>query len=555
LNATSPDGRGLVDREGVADRPPEPSRKLPEASRLLDRFELAALACLTALAAAVLGGLLLRVWLRGGLVTGADGYVPIDQFQHLAWLREAGEHITAGNRFDLAPGRPAFLHPGDLLSGLLHRLGVGPAAAHLLWKPVGVMAIFVGSLLYVRRFLSRREDRRLALVLALFAASPVAALVGWATLGGTARKHQFDFLTGELWAGNYLWGYPFTAIAVGLLPLGLLAYERGRAGGARGMLLWAAAAGLLCSWLQPWQGATLALVLLGAEGLCRGRGRARASAARDLWLPLAATVAPLVYYLVLSRTDDSWELVTRVGELARWPLWVMALGLAPLAVPALLAYRLPARDFGAVALRLWPLAALAIFYQPAGTFPFHALQGLTLPLVVLGVAAARDLLGQRPLPLLAAACTALLMVAPGTAYRVDQIRKAVNSGHHPFFLTADERDALGYLDRLPEPGGVLAPAYSGQVVPGYTGRETWVGARAWTPDFRSRQRLAERLFGGRMSSREAEQLIRGSGARFLFSDCHGRSDIQRLVAGAAEPPVRFGCASVHRIRGDVGEVE
>ena len=36
-------------------------------------------------------------------------------------------------------------------------------------------------------------------------------------------------------------------------------------------------------------------------------------------------------------------------------------------------------------LRLWPLAALVVFVQPFGTFPAHALQGMTLPLVTLAV--------------------------------------------------------------------------------------------------------------------------------------------------------------------------
>ena len=43
-------------------------------------------------------------------------------------------------------------------------------------------------------------------------------------------------------------------------------------------------------------------------------------------------------------------------------------------------------------LRLWPLAALVVLVQPFGTFPAHALQGVTLPLVTLaflGVGATR----------------------------------------------------------------------------------------------------------------------------------------------------------------------
>ena len=53
--------------------------------------------------------------------------------------------------------------------------------------------------------------------------SPLAPLVGWSHAGGPGRKLQFDFLTNEMWPGNYLWGYLFSALAVAMLPLGLLA--------------------------------------------------------------------------------------------------------------------------------------------------------------------------------------------------------------------------------------------------------------------------------------------------------------------------------------------
>ena len=39
-----------------------------------------------------------------------------------------------------------------------------------------------------------------------------------------------------------------------------------------------------------------------------------------------------------------------------------------------------------------------------------------------------------------------------------------------------------------------------------------------------------------------------SGARFLLSDCHGRADITRTVAGFTDPPRRYGCATVWRVR-------
>ena len=510
-------------------------------SARLDRVEVALLAALAALAFAVLAGLVLRVWLRGGVVTGADGFLVADPMQYLDWARQSGEHSLIANQHDLADGPRSFLHPGLLLSGLLYRLGAGPALAYLAWKPIAVAVLFAGSLGFVRRTVEHRGDRYLALALALFFCSPVAAFVAWSGLGDEADKLSVDFVTGELWPGAYLWGYSFTAIAVGLVPLALLAYERGRLG-------LAAAGGLLCAWLQPWQGATFALVLVAAEAVRVRRGRRAGAAAGDLALPLAATAAPLVYYLLLSLLDPSWEMAGQVNDLPRWPWWVLVAGLAPLAVPAAFAYRLPAPDFAAVALRAWPLAGLFVYFQPAGTFPFHAFQGLGLPLSVLAVLALRSWLGPRALGPVAVVAAVLVLCAVGTVYRVTELADAVHLGRQPFFLTADERDALRHLEREPEPGGVLAPVYTGIVVPAYTGRETWIGAGSWTPRQPERTEEAEALFGGRLDAAAAAALVRESGARFLLSDCHGRADVSEVVAGFTDPPRRFGCATVWRVR-------
>jgi hypothetical protein len=523
----------------------------------LDRFELVALAALFALSVAVLAGLLLRVWTQGGVITGSDGFLVVDQMQYLNWLRQAGDHVLVENLYDLDPGPRSFLHPGVLISGLLHRLGLGVTAAYMAWKPVAVVALFAAALLWTRRFLARRDDRRLALVLVLFATSPVAALVGWSGLGDEQDKFRFDFLGNEMWTGNWLWGYLFTALSVAMLPLGLLAYERARSDPARSAaaprwLLAAAAAGLVCAWFQPWQGATFALVLVAAELLARRReDRPLPRSVRDLAIPLAATAAPLVYYLVLSQTDAAWELAGTANNTdvqPRFPLWILVLGLAPLGIPALPAYRLPARDFGELALRAWPVAGLAVYFQPTGTFPFHAFQGLGFPLAVLAVLAVRARLGERPLPLVPALAAAAVLIVPGTIYNGDQMRDAINKGFQAHFMKPGERDALRHLDELDEAGGVLGPAYLGTAVPAYTGRETWAGAGSWTPDFVERSAEANSLFDGQLDRPAAEALVRRSGARFLFSDCHDRADVTALLARVTEPPQRFGCATVWRVR-------
>jgi hypothetical protein len=506
------------------------------------------LVALIAVALAPLAGLLVRVWTQGGLITGGDGFLVADPLQYLTWLREAGEHVAVANLYDLEDGPRSFVHPGALISGLLHELGLGVVASYMVWKPAAVIALFAGALALCRRFLSRPGDRMLALLLALFFASPIAALVGWTGIGGDDVKFDLDFVSGEMWAGTYLWGYLFTAVAVGVMPLGMLAYERGRDGGGRRPLVLAAVCGIVAAWLQPWQGATLILVLVGTELLSLRRGRSAVRAARELAAPVAATAAPLVYYWVLSRTDASWELAGAVNDFPRWPWWVTVLGLLPLGLPAAFAYRLPAPDFGSLALRVWPLAALAVFYQPAGTFLFHAFQGLSLPLAVLAMLAVRAWLGERRIPVWGAVSAVLLLCAVGLAYRANELRDAVNLGRQPFFLTVSERDALRDLEERPEPGGVLTPVYSGIVVPAYTGRETWIGAGSWTPDFEQRRRLTEALFAGELDARAAENLIRRSGAAFLYSDCHGRADIEGLVRPFTDPPRRFGCAAVYRVR-------
>jgi hypothetical protein len=500
-----------------------------------DGVEVALLVALLAVAFAPLAGLLLRVAARGGHLSGGDGFLVLDQLQYLGWIRQASEHVLVGDLYDLAPGPRSFLHPGVAISGALHALGLGLIASYAVWKVVGVVALWAGAIAWCRRLIEDRGPRLVAIGLALFFASPVAALVGWGGLGGERVKYHFDFLGGELTTNNFLWGYPFTAIAVGLVPLGLLAHERGRAG-------WAAAAGLLAAWLQPWQGATFLLTLLGAEAVVRRRSGRRPPPAR-LAVVAAATGAPLVYYLLLSHLDAAWELAGRANDFGAWPWWVTVLGMAPLALPAALGIARAPDDLAGWALRLWPLAALLVFVLPFGTFPAHAFQGVTLPLVVLAVLGLQG----RLRPAWVAAAIALL-VLPGTLYRVDQLRAAVNAGRQPFFLEDAEYAALRWLEAAPPPGGVLAPIYTGLLIPAWTGRETWVGAGSWTPDFDERVQRAERLFSGDMSQAEAEALVRESGARFLMSDCHGRANVERLLSRVTRPPRRFGCATVWEVR-------
>ena len=537
-------------------RAPSPPRR-PR----LDRFETAALLAFAGLSLVVLAGLVLRPL----TLTGAESEVTGDQLQYFGWIRSAAEHGVIHNLWDIDPaGRSYFVHPGFLISGLLHRAGLDVIWAYqLLWKPVAIAVVFTGFLAYVRRLLPAGGARWAGLALALFYVTPAAALWGFGDLGEGLRR-RLDFMSGEMWPGLYMWGYLMTAIAVGLLPLVLLAVERARTperrarGPARVPAGRPAAGGaLVVSWLQPWQGVVLLSTVVVVEALAwrRDRGASLGAAGPALGAVLLAGAAPLAYYLVLSRVDPSWELA---GEANRsfesWPASVWLLALAPLAVPAALAYRLPAPGWQELAVRVLPLAMVAEYWlislSGAGTFPFHSLQGMSLALGVLAVTGARGwwpARGRLARPWVAAAAVALLTV-PGVAHKLNLIRDDIHVAGQPYFYKPQEEAALDLIERSPRAGGVLAPIYGGLMVPARTGREAWVGQVSWTPDYKRRVARSEALFTGRLGPAAAAALVRESGAVFLFSDCQRRADLSAVLAPLLSSTRRFGCATVYEVR-------
>ena len=116
-------------------------------------------------------------------------------------------------------------------------------------------------------------------------------------------------------------------------------------------------------------------------------------------------------------------------------------------------------------------------------------------------------------------CLALLVV-PGTVAplrgrgELDPRRRRSRTSSSP-----GEQAALDALEADPRPGGVLAPAYGGHMIPYRTGREVYVGALSWTPDWDARVRETRALFEGDLPPAEAQALARRSGARFAFVDC------------------------------------
>jgi hypothetical protein len=600
----------------AATVPAERRRALPTTFLGLDRFELACLLVLVAQAFFVLAALLTK----GRPLSGADGLLASDQLQYFAWIRESAHHALIGNPFDLARGDRVFFHPGFFISGLVHNLtGLSiPASYIALWKPVAIAVTFVGALKYVRRLLpchtaaashlgspewrpsqsSGCGQRHAGLVLALFAVMPASALVAWSGWGGKPREYSFDFISGEMWSGQYLWGYLMTAIAVFTLPLVLLGIERWRRNRRPALLAWSTLGALIVCWLQPWQGATLALIVIGVEGwrwvasirAARRPGsperRGEASSSRrerPAWPLLAVLVAvglPAAYYVALGHFDPSWELAGKsnaAGAQAewKWPWWAMVLTVGPLALPALLAYRpkvlraserVPgdsgasrSGDAGAsrsgdaspswqaVAVRIWPLAALVVYLAPVGTFPYHAFQGLALPLGILAVQGVVSV-WRRPKTWIVAAAL-LLMTVPGFIHKVQVSANSIHTAGDPFFVFPGEVQGLKALESDRRAGGVLGPTYAGYMIPYRTGRETYIGPFSWTPSWKERERLSDGLFAGTLKGAAARSFVRSTSARWLFEDCRpGLADLEPELRPVLASVRHFGCATVYELR-------
>jgi hypothetical protein len=519
-----------------------------------DRFDVAVALGLAGVSLAFL------VWIvvRGGVFGGWEGYVVADQGQYLSWIREAGEHGLMANRFDMRPDSHVYLQPALLLSGLAYAAGVSAPVAYLLWKPVAVIALFLGTWAYVRRTLEGTWERRAALVLGLFFVSPLAVL---SPLWGEGGRGSFDFISGEIWPAGHLWGYPFGAIATGLTPLVFIWAERAlRAEDPRerrsGAAL-AAAGGLVAGALHPWQGSIVVGVLLvAALWHVVAREAELRVVARRLWPVLAAPVVPAAYYFLLARVDASWEITeTNYSQPLEWVLtWRTLLVLAPLVIPALAAYRRLPHGFQERVLWLWAPGIFVLYLIPATPVRFHVFNGVSIPLSILAVRVLAPHVrrwaagGARERLLLGGAVAAVcaLLILPGTFDRIRSARGAVYLNEQPYLLEPGERDALDALDDRPQ-GGVIAPVNLAALVPYRAGQETWVGTPSWSPDFGERAAAVSNLFAGRLAPADARRLVLDSGARYVLADCRVQADLTGALDSIADAR-DFGCARLYGVR-------
>lgn len=494
--------------------------------------------------------------------TGIDGEFPVDQMQFLAWIQDASHHVLTSDLFVLRPTGHVYLQPMFALSGGLVALGVPSWVALLAWKPVAVVAVFFAIWLWCGRLLEGRWERRAALVIALFAGG-----------GG---------VLGDEWLPFMAWGYPHAVLGVAFIVAALLAYDRAYREQRTSVL--APAMGFLASWVHPWQGEIL-IVILGAVELVRLKESLRAGLVRSMRQPVltvVATALPLIYYGILGRIDLAW----RLGQgalLHSWPLGRILVPLIPLLVLSAPAYLRRPRGVLQASAMAWPLAAFIVYGVNASGFagaPQHAWVGIAVPLAVLAVQAVRSFwlpaLARVPVPgraatggsfaglasrargapagralgILAAVLAVAALTIPGTVSSMADAHRFIGPAtQNQNLLASSEVRALHYLAHDRQPGGVLSSPYLGDAVPGQTGRHVYDSDDwRWSqPNAFERAHTARRLLSGQLDPAAARNFVRRSGARFVLQNCGSQADLERTLRPMITSVHRFGCATLYRI--------
>lgn len=528
----------LIDGGGAGLSPDLPPVRIkPRRRPRIDRFELGVLAAFAAVSVWVLAIDLWRVVFDGAVWTGTDGVYIVDQMQYLAWIQAASHDVLVSNLFVLRSSPADYFQPAVVISGALTALGVPAWLSLLLWKPVAVVAFFYAVRAYAGRSLVGAWPRRVALVLTLFFGSYTYFYGQWSVLG-------------DLFPGFLTWGYVFGVLALAAMVWALVAYDSARSSGRR---LWLPALlGALASLLHPWNGELLIFLVLSAEGVMLALRRYGREHVRLTAATLIGTGVPLLYYAILVKADLNWKLAQLASKHV-FPFSGIALAILPLLLPAVFAYRRRPATFLAAATRTWPVAAFGIFLLSGtslGATPLHSFQGITIPLAVLAVEGLQVLGWRRLRHQMVIGAVALgLFTIPTTVEELSIAHSlAAPTPGNGNFITRDENSALDYLASTKQPGSVLTGSYLGAVVPGRTGRHSYVGDCLWSePGCLNLTRNAQALFGGTLSQSAARRFVVSSGARFVLADCQTKSDMRTLLGPVIRSVHSFGCAAVYEV--------
>lgn len=234
-------------------------------------------------------------------------------------------------------------------------------------------------------------------------------------------------------------------------------------------------------------------------------------------LPLfAASVLSLAFYVDLFylRADLVMREWVRQNVIPSPPFYLVLLSYGLLSLLALfgLRYLWQKRDEKSLFLISWFILHLSIIYLPVD-FQLLMIKGF---FVVLGLVA---VLGIKKLNLLRAENLLLILFFSVLSTLMLQAAHLVGLEERGrlVYLSVEEKAALEWIEgSVPEDSLFLSEYVTGNFLPARTDARSYFGHGIFTTSFKSKDKIVERFFGGKMTRSEGRAFLKSAGIDYIF---------------------------------------
>jgi hypothetical protein len=497
--------------------------------------------------------LLLIAWVPYGIAyrsaVGSEQFMGLigreaidDNNVYLGLMRQAAEgRMLFSNNFTPEPNTPALFNFIYLVLGrLAAATGWSLDCVHRLFGGFSIVLLVFVTYAFISTAIRKPWYRRMALLLACFG----AGFVWLAQIGQHITGIQFKTIDSWLVETSLFHAmlvYPhfvFSAALVAASLFLLLKAER------TGRLMPALAGGLCAAILassHTFEVVALlpaAVMYLVLDWMTVGR-----VPAPRRWLYLAAVIGLPLPVLVLNRwtlaREPMWgDVVSRLDFYTPDP-FRLALGLGAIFIIVVLTFDgflRPNRSAGERAAKAWLLAALILAYFPSFNWRWHLLNGVQIPLAILGTQGLRRtafraivrrrrgaaatwlpglLRGRRGL-VAAASMTIVLCCLGGVNLSLSYRHEASNIAE-PTYLPKVEVAAFEWMSReVPRDALVLSTYPTGNFIPRLSGQRVFIGEDKLTGDMAGRERDLEGFFQSAWSDEQRIDLLRRFGVNYVF---------------------------------------
>lgn len=191
---------------------------------------------------------------------------------------------------------------------------------------------------------------------------------------------------------------------------------------------------------------------------------------------------------------------------------------------------------GQLFLNIWFFASLVLAFLPFGSARFY-LRTLFFPAVLLTLFSLDSLTKKISLPKKYLIIFLLLTLPLSSLYITYKRLAEVNNNNHWFYLTADEREALTFLDKqTPLGSGVLAAYTLGNYIPANTDDKVYFGQLDQTPQAQDKINQLLKFYANNLTDEEAQDFLKQNKIKYMV---FGSEEQNITVSGSKETQLKY----------------